>query len=147
MTRILFDAGFSGPACAGAASSRGAITYPLSGSFDKDLDNALLDMNMPRLSGLETLSAIKNDPELFVILIIMHAGRLLCYGGRNVSVAESRLLRRDVPQERHPARLPIPSQSPRPDGRPRGMRKGRQIALRTAGRVGRQPHGSSKRAA
>lgn len=31
----------------------------------------LLDMNMPRLGGLETLSTIKNDPELCVIPVIM----------------------------------------------------------------------------
>jgi two-component system, chemotaxis family, response regulator Rcp1 len=31
----------------------------------------LLDMNMPRLSGLETLSAIKSDPKLCVIPVIM----------------------------------------------------------------------------
>jgi chemotaxis family two-component system response regulator Rcp1 len=31
----------------------------------------LLDMNMPGLSGLETLSAIKRDPELCVIPVIM----------------------------------------------------------------------------
>jgi two-component system, chemotaxis family, response regulator Rcp1 len=31
----------------------------------------LLDMNMPRLSGLETLSAIKYDPDLCVIPVIM----------------------------------------------------------------------------
>jgi chemotaxis family two-component system response regulator Rcp1 len=31
----------------------------------------LLDINMPRLGGVETLSAIKNDPELYVIPIIM----------------------------------------------------------------------------
>ena len=33
----------------------------------------LLDMTMPRLSGLETLSAIKNDSELGVIPVIMHS--------------------------------------------------------------------------
>ena len=33
-------------------------------------DFILLDMNMPRLSGLETLSAIRNDPELCVIPVI-----------------------------------------------------------------------------
>jgi len=31
----------------------------------------LLDINMPRLGGLETLSAIKNDPELYMIPVIM----------------------------------------------------------------------------
>jgi CheY-like chemotaxis protein len=31
----------------------------------------LLDINMPRLGGLETLSAIKSDPELFMIPVIM----------------------------------------------------------------------------
>jgi len=31
----------------------------------------LMDMNMPRLDGLETVTAIKNDPELCVIPIIM----------------------------------------------------------------------------
>ena len=31
----------------------------------------LLDMDMPRLSGLGTLSAIKNDPELCLIPVIM----------------------------------------------------------------------------
>jgi CheY-like chemotaxis protein len=33
----------------------------------------LLDMTMPRLSGLETLAAIKNDPELGVIPVIMYS--------------------------------------------------------------------------
>jgi len=31
----------------------------------------LLDINMPRLGGLETLSAIKSDPELYMIPVIM----------------------------------------------------------------------------
>ena len=31
----------------------------------------LMDMNMPRLDGLETATAIKNDPELCVIPIVM----------------------------------------------------------------------------
>jgi CheY-like chemotaxis protein len=31
----------------------------------------LLDINMPRLGGLETLSAVKSDPELFMIPVIM----------------------------------------------------------------------------
>jgi len=31
----------------------------------------LLDLNMPRLGGLETLSAIKSDPELYVIPVIV----------------------------------------------------------------------------
>src|SRR5580658_9746429 len=31
----------------------------------------LLDMNMPRLSGFETLCAIKNDPDLCLIPVIM----------------------------------------------------------------------------
>lgn len=31
----------------------------------------LLDINMPRLGGLETLSAIKSDPELYLIPVIM----------------------------------------------------------------------------
>lgn len=34
----------------------------------------LLDINMPRLGGLETLSAIKNDPELYTIPVIMLSG-------------------------------------------------------------------------
>ena len=34
----------------------------------------LLDINMPRLGGLETLSAIKSDPELYVIPVIMLSG-------------------------------------------------------------------------
>lgn len=31
----------------------------------------LMDMNMPRLGGLETVTAIKNDPELCVIPVVM----------------------------------------------------------------------------
>lgn len=34
-------------------------------------DLILMDMNMPRLGGLETVTAIKNDPELCVIPVIM----------------------------------------------------------------------------
>jgi CheY-like chemotaxis protein len=40
----------------------------------------LLDMNMPRLGGLETLSAIKNDSELCVIPVIMLSARHLPAG-------------------------------------------------------------------
>jgi CheY-like chemotaxis protein len=36
----------------------------------------LLDINMPRLGGLETLSAIKNDPELYVIPVIMFSSSI-----------------------------------------------------------------------
>jgi CheY-like chemotaxis protein len=65
-------------------------------------DLILLDVNMPRLGGLETLSAIKSDPQLYMIPVIMlsastspedirdsYQARANCYVEKPIDLARS----------------------------------------------------------